>query len=171
MNILHTITAFIIALLTAILPVNSPSLQQSTLHLISPIPTPKPIIPHDLLVDFNEYRLNHNLQPVVENKELCKLAEIRAKQIPTDWSHKGFDPLADQFLLNHRQYYKIGENLARFYATPQAVMIAWDKSPKHKANLVEPNYSQVCFRVNGNYIVQILGELIPKGIQVLGPAY
>ena len=126
-------------------------------------PTPKPMTEDDLLVEFNNYRVAHNLKPVVYEKKLCEIADVRAEEIKTDWSHNGFVPKTVDLTNKYKiKEYEIGENLAKSFISADQVIYAWDTSPTHKENMVNPVYQSVCFAISNNgifnFVVQELGS-------------
>ena len=53
-------------------------------------------------------------------------------------------------------YRAAGENIAIGYATPEAVVNAWMNSPGHRANILNPSYTQlgVGYVADGSYWTQ-----------------
>jgi uncharacterized protein YkwD len=154
-----TIIVFVLALGIWILNVNSLQVQPSTptptpTTTPSPTTTPTPLTALTLYSTYQQYRSQHDLPPIGYNPALCaNYGDIRVKEIQTDWSHNGF-----WIHEGKTSYYEIGENLARFYSTPEAVMNAWDNSPEHKRNLLDRGYYNVCFSIDGTYVVQTLSS-------------
>ncbi len=91
--------------------------------------------------------------------DACAFADIRLKEIQTDWSHKGFFVHAkEQFTTGVRGTFH--ENLAmRFYDEP-SVYRAWQASPRHNQNLQATSTRQ-CLRSSNGFWV-LIKWLSPK---------
>lgn len=61
-------------------------------------------------------------------------------------------------------YDEAGENLAKNFVTTDAAMLAWMKSPEHKANILDDNFSEVGFAVAS-------GELDGKPTSIIVALY
>lgn len=96
----------------------------------------------DVLREVNTYRVSNNLKPLVTNKNTCKIAGIRVKEIQVEWKHK----IAGRFW----GYWKLGENLARNFDSASGIVQAWDKSPTHREIMVD-SYKYGCVACENNY--------------------
>ncbi len=78
--------------------------------------------------------------PLQESAVLNQRAEIRAEQLCDDrqWSHDGY---VESFKGLDWDY--VGENLSKDYANDLDAFIALMRSPKHKANILNKNYSEI----------------------------
>lgn len=89
----------------------------------------------------NYYRETKGLVTLTIDSGLCNLAEDRAKEIVSDWSHVGFYERSNTELLYNSycpRCKRIGENLAKDFYTPQDILDEWLKSPVHKELLDYP---------------------------------
>ena len=87
----------------------------------------------------NEERAVYSLQPLTEDKDLIKAANIRNKEIRIVFSHTRPDG---------RKFFTVspkanGENLAAGQKTPEKVVSAWMNSPGHKKNILNPNFTTI----------------------------
>ena len=116
--------------------------------------------PDTLLALVSQYRAENNLKPLKKLDLLCQFAQERADHIAKndDWSHDGFQPLADQ-----EPYYSnlifLGENLARNIPYNKAILDAWINSPTHNENLLNRYYSYGCVALKDEYVVMTYGAL------------
>jgi uncharacterized protein YkwD len=92
---------------------------------------------------FNNYRVQHGLRPLVFTSELNNLAQKRAMEIQTNFSHEGI------------MKYNLGENIVMGISSDQEALDIWDKSPGHKANMLDPQYTKTGYCRNGGYAVQL----------------
>jgi hypothetical protein len=95
----------------------------------------------------NQTRQSIGLQPLSENVKLDQAAQLKAENMVQGgyFSHtspSGITPWA-WFLKAGYSYKYAGENLAIGFYDSQEVYNAWLNSPSHKANIVNPNYTQV----------------------------
>lgn len=103
--------------------------------------TPQEVI----LQDINTYRKENKLAIIKTGPTLCKLAQERAVDIVTVWSHKGFGKRMSTTNLGGYFY----ENLAKDFE-PEEVVQAWKESPTHNENLLrEIDYG--CVGVKGKH--------------------
>lgn len=109
----------------------------------------------------NEIRAENGLQPLTANWELSRVARYKSQ----DMLDKGYfahnSPtygtpfqMIKAFGLSFRT---AGENIAKGYATPQAVVNGWMNSSGHRANILNSSYKQigVGYAAKGNYWTQM----------------
>lgn len=126
----------------------------------------------------NQLRVQQGVKPLSENQALNKAAYAKANDMILQqyFAHVGPDKrtLADWLKAAGYRYEVAGENLAMGFATPQAVMAAWQKSQTHYANLIDPDFSEIGVGVlSGPYqgadtvfVAQYFGTPIPVVIPV-----
>lgn len=93
----------------------------------------------------NKERTNKHLSALKKDATLDKMADIRAKESSTLFSHtrpNGESPesIFRQFKI---AYQNAGENLAYGYKTPSELVSAWMKSPEHRSNILNKNFTNV----------------------------
>ena len=108
----------------------------------------------------NEIRAKNGLKTLTTNWELSRVARYKSQ----DMKDKGyFDHTSTtygtpfQMIRNFGLSYRTaGENIARGYATPEAVMNGWMNSAGHRANILKASYKQigVGYVAQGNYWTQ-----------------
>ena len=109
----------------------------------------------------NEIRAENGLQSLTANWELSRVARYKSQ----DMLDKGYfahnSPtygtpfqMIKAFGLSFRT---AGENIAKGYATPQAVVNGWMNSSGHRANILNSSYKQigVGYVAKGNYWTQM----------------
>lgn len=92
---------------------------------------------------FNEYRVSQGLSPLTFNEELSAIAQIRVKEIQSDFSHKGIEK------------YNLGENIAKGIGSNSQALTVWKNSPLHNANMLRSSYSFTGYCREGGYAVQV----------------
>ena len=98
----------------------------------------------------NTYRKNAKVGAVKVDANLEKVAQTRAKELVTLYSHKRPNGESGLTLIKGNLYK--GENIAMGQKTCAAVMSAWFNSASHKANMLGKNYTKVGvagYEVNG----------------------
>jgi uncharacterized protein YkwD len=116
----------------------------------------------------NEQRQKNGLPPVIENSELNKAAEEKAKNMFAEnyWAHyspSGKSPW-DFITGSGYQYSYAGENLARNFYTSEEAVNAWMASKMgHKENILNKNYKEIGMAVvegnlNGQQTVLVVQE-------------
>lgn len=123
--------------------------QPSTAKM-SVVPTPKPLSAEIIENLVNDYREENGLPRLIHDPELCKLAEVRAEEIKTDWSHAGFEERWGTF-----EYSVFGENLGSGFLTERAFINAWKKSKSHNAGMLDTEVDRTCVATSGSYAVQL----------------
>lgn len=102
-----------------------------------------------ILAATNTQRVNNNEPSLVENDQLTQAAQTKANDMAARnyWSHntpEGTQPWA--FVTNTGYSYdKLGENLAAGFSDESSVVKAWMASETHRANILDPTYTQVGF--------------------------
>lgn len=110
----------------------------------------------------NEERVKAGLNPVTLNNEVAAAALIRAKEIEVSFSHTRPDGRSFGSVLtdNGIRFNGAGENIAWGQTSPEQVMEAWMNSEGHRANILNPNFTEIGVghyqNANGrNYWVQL----------------
>lgn len=132
-----------------------------------------------LLREANQARADHDLNELRLNDKLNKAAYLKAKDMFANqyWGHtspSGVEPwkwLADV----EYGYTRAGENLAKNFYTAEATTTAWMNSPEHRANILEPDYTEAGFAVatgeldgqTTTIVVALYGR--PTGLGVVTP--
>ena len=109
----------------------------------------------------NEIRQHNGLRPLAANCELSRVARYKSQDMRDNgyFSHNSptygtpFQMLS-AFGLSYRT---AGENIAKGYASPQAVVNGWMNSSGHRANILNASYTQigVGYVSGGNYWTQL----------------
>lgn len=99
----------------------------------------------DILSQINAERAAAGVQELQRVAVLDTLADIRAAEAATSWSHTR--PDGRQWFSVYRDFGFLptaaGENLAYGFTTPERVVTAWMNSPTHKANIVDPDFKYI----------------------------
>lgn len=109
----------------------------------------------------NEIRAENGLPVLTYNWELSRVARYKSQDMKDNryFSHTSpvygspFDMIRN-FGISYRT---AGENIARGYATPQAVVNGWMNSSGHRANILNASFTQigVGYVAEGNYWTQM----------------
>lgn len=95
----------------------------------------------------NAERARSGLAPLVRASELDSAAQQHSQSMADNgfFSHTGLDGSSpfDRMRRAGYAFVNAGENIAAGFPTPQAVMAAWLNSPGHRANILEPAYSEI----------------------------
>lgn len=93
----------------------------------------------------NVERAKYNLPSLVKDSSLCNVAEIRANEIVSNFSHTRpngkncFTVLSE----NGISYRTCGENIAYGQRTPEEVVNAWMNSEGHRENILKSSYTRI----------------------------
>ncbi len=105
------------------------------------------IIPSALIAKANRTRENENLGELKENSTLKEAALLKAQSMASKGYFSHIDPDGNQpwhYLdLAGYKYQAAGENLAVNFADSSEVHKAWMNSPTHKANIVQPKFTEI----------------------------
>ena len=109
----------------------------------------------------NEIRSENGLKPLTYDWELGRVARFKSQDMKDNKYFAHNSPvygtpfqMMKSFGISYRS---AGENIARGYATPQAVVNAWMNSSGHRANILNAGYTHigVGYVSGGNYWTQM----------------
>ena len=109
----------------------------------------------------NEIRQENGLKALTANWELSRVARYKSQDMRDQGYFSHTSPtygtpfqMIKAFGLSFRT---AGENIAKGYATPQAVVNGWMNSSGHRANILNASYTQigVGYVAQGNYWTQM----------------
>ena len=109
----------------------------------------------------NEIRTENGLKPLTYDWELGRVARYKSQDMKDNRYFSHTSPVYGspfEMIRNFGISYKsAGENIAKGYATPQAVVSGWMNSPGHRANILNANYTRigVGYVAAGNYWTQM----------------
>jgi len=105
----------------------------------------------NLLEKTNLVRANKNLAELTENEKLSQAARLKLDDMFENqyWDHNSPSGIAPWKWLNDvgYDYYAAGENLARDFASTDAVISAWLDSTEHRKNVLSEVYTEAGFAV------------------------
>lgn len=108
---------------------------------------------NQVLALVNAERAAEGLAPLTMNASACSAAKVRAAETVVSFSHTRpsgascFTALAESGV----SYGYAGENIAAGQSSPEAVVNSWMNSEGHRANIMNPNYTQIgigCYYVS-----------------------
>jgi uncharacterized YkwD family protein/spore coat assembly protein SafA len=95
----------------------------------------------------NDIRKENGLKTLTYNWELSRVARYKSQDMKDNRYFAHNSPvygtpyeMMRSFGISFRS---AGENIAKGYATPQAVVNAWMNSPGHRANILNPSYTHI----------------------------
>ena len=109
----------------------------------------------------NEIRTENGLKPLTYDWELGRVARYKSQDMKDNRYFAHNSPVYGtpfQMIRNFGiSFRSAGENIARGYATPQAVVNGWMNSSGHRANILNANYTKigVGYVPAGNYWTQM----------------
>lgn len=109
----------------------------------------------------NEIRTQNGLKALTYDWELARVARIKSQDMKDNLYFAHNSPVYGtpfQMMKNFGiSYRSAGENIAKGYATPQAVVNAWMNSSGHRANILNANFTHigVGYVASGNYWTQM----------------
>ena len=109
----------------------------------------------------NEIRVSRGLSPLTHNWELSRVARYKSQDMKNLGYFSHTSPTYGSpfnMMKNFGISYKTaGENIAKGYSTPKAVVDAWMNSPGHRANILNSSYTHigVGYVQSGNYWTQM----------------
>ncbi len=108
----------------------------------------------------NQQRQQNGLSPLQLNAELTKIAQIQAQQMASlnqlahDLSGAPYPTMRDRAAAAGYQFSWLGENIAYNYPSPQSTVDAFMQSASHRANMLDPKYTQIGAAVAENSMGQ-----------------
>ncbi|MBP3674225.1 MAG: SafA/ExsA family spore coat assembly protein [Oscillospiraceae bacterium] len=109
----------------------------------------------------NEIRIENGLKALTYDWELGRVARYKSQDMKDNKYFAHNSPVYGtpfQMIKNFGiSYRSAGENIAKGYATPQAVVNGWMNSSGHRANILNANYTRigVGYVAGGNYWTQM----------------
>jgi len=109
----------------------------------------------------NEIRVNNGLKPLTQDWQLSRVARYKSQDMRdlgyfshTSPNYGSPFEMMKSFGITYRT---AGENIAKGYSTPKAVVDAWMNSPGHRANILNSSYTHigVGYVASGNYWTQM----------------
>ena len=109
----------------------------------------------------NELRAQHRLKPLAHHWELSRVARYKSQDMK---EHRYFSHTSPVYGTPFQMiksfgisYRSAGENIARGYSTPQAVVDGWMNSPGHRSNILNSAYTHigVGYVASGHYWTQM----------------
>ena len=95
----------------------------------------------------NEFRAENGLSPLSLNSQLGMAAEGHSEDMALQdfFDHLAPDgsDVGDRILDVGYDYSRAGENIGAGYSTPEAVVEGWINSPGHRANLLNPDFTEI----------------------------
>lgn len=105
------------------------------------------LTPQGVLSDTNQARQAHGEVALTSDPRLTEAAQLKAQDMLKQqyWAHTAPDGTPPWKWLGDVQYhYEVaGENLARNFSSPHAVVQAWLASPAHRANILNNKFTNV----------------------------
>ncbi len=109
----------------------------------------------------NEIRVKHGLKELTYDWELSRVARYKSQDMKDNRYFSHTSPVYGspfQMIRNFGiSYRSAGENIAKGYATPAAVVNGWMNSSGHRANILNASFTRigVGYVANGNYWTQM----------------
>lgn len=109
----------------------------------------------------NEIRAQYGLRTLTYNWELARVARYKSQDMKDNRYFSHTSPVYGTPFQMMKSfgipYRSAAENIARGQKTPQAVVSAWMNSEGHRANILNPSYTQigVGYVAEGNYWTQM----------------
>ncbi|MBR1555833.1 MAG: hypothetical protein IJ644_10665 [Oscillospiraceae bacterium] len=126
----------------------------------------------EVIMLVNEQRAAQGKEILYESAILNQAADIRAKEIISNFSHTRLDGSHGYEVVYEvgATYMAVGENIAYGYSTEADVMNGWMNSSGHRANILNENYHAIGVGVARNNNVYYWVQIFTDGIG-LTPMY
>ncbi len=109
----------------------------------------------------NEIRQKNGLTPLIQDWQLSRVARYKSQDMRDLGYFSHISPIyGSPFNMMKSfgiSYKTAGENIAKGYSSPRAVVDAWMNSPGHRANILNSSYTHigVGYVASGNYWTQM----------------
>lgn len=125
-------------------------------HPSGPLTKNMQAVREEMLDLINHERAKVGARPLVLDEELCKVAQLRATELPVLFSHNRPDGRDCYSALDELNvpYRSAGENIAAGQPSVAAVMDGWMNSAGHRANILDKHYTKVgigVYECDGGY--------------------
>ncbi len=105
------------------------------------------VLPAVVVTETNAARKDEDLPPLVRNSVLDQAAQLKAEDMATHgyFSHKSPEGITPWHWFREAgyEYAYAGENLAVHFTDSSTVVDAWLKSPTHRANVMNTDYTEI----------------------------
>jgi Cysteine-rich secretory protein family len=132
----------------------------------------KPLISEGAIFELvNEERIENDITPLILNNKLTQAAINKAKDLAKNnyFNHDSNEGKKFSTWIKETgyEYSFIGENLAKDFSNNESIIKAWLKSPGHRENILNDNFTETGIAVYNDIVVQIFGrpELLPLPIK------
>lgn len=120
-----------------------PGGEEDCYNLIN-VPYEKISTVQELNTAVNQYRINHGLNTLYIDPQICQIASQRAPELVTEFSHDRFSQHVSEGDYDFTGFSVIGENIwMGSMSGVHIVEYGWDRSPGHRENL-QGNWSRGC---------------------------
>ena len=89
----------------------------------------------------NQERAKAGKSALTLDSNLCRIADARAKEISTNYSHDGFAAYRAELYPYYHNY--VGENLTFGAISPTLAMNRWMNSSKHRSNILDDDFTDI----------------------------
>ena len=105
----------------------------------------------------NAARSARGLVPLRYDSDLASISGIRASRMASanTMSHTVGGNLSSQLNAYGVRWFRYGENIALGYATAERVVAAWISSPAHRANILDPGFTETGVSVRADALGQL----------------
>ncbi len=107
-----------------------------------------------VLDEVNHYREDYGLPPLVLSDELCDDADVRARELITEFSHTRPDGTSC-FSVIRGKYRHVAENIAAGHESAAETVEQWMNSPGHRANILDSDLKELgvgyCYAEDSDY--------------------
>jgi len=119
----------------------------------------------------NERRVKDNITPLTLNNKLTQAAINKVKDLAENnyFSHESKEGKKFSSWIKETgyKYSLIGENLAKDFSDNESIIKAWLKSPGHRENILNDDFTETGIAIYNNIVVQIFArpEIIPLSLK------
>lgn len=89
----------------------------------------------------NQERAKAGKSALTLDNNLCRIADARAKEISTNYSHDGFAAYRAELYPYYHNY--VGENIAFGSINPTSAMNKWMNSSEHRSNILDDDFTDI----------------------------
>ena len=110
----------------------------------------------------NQFRSQYGLRPLSWNSQLGTAAQNHALDMARmrRMSHSGSDgsQVGNRVQRVRYPFRQVGENVAHNQKTAKEVLSSWMRSPGHRENILNPNFSEIGVGYYNGYWTQVFGK-------------